>query len=143
MTFENILVVCVGNICRSPIAEALLRSRYPDKQIDSAGVGALVGHAADPNAVAVMAAMEIDITGHVAKQINAALVGQADLILTMSVGQTKWIEAQWPHCRGKIFRIGHWLDQDIADPYRRDRSAFEITKQDIIASLELWADKIS
>jgi protein-tyrosine phosphatase len=143
MAFENILVVCVGNICRSPIAEALLRSRYPDKQIDSAGVGALVGHAADPNAVAVMADVEIDITDHIAKQISAALVGQADLILTMSVNQTKWIEAQWPHCRGKTFRIGHWLDQDIADPYRRDRSVFEITKQDIIASLELWADKIS
>lgn len=143
MAFDNILVVCVGNICRSPIAEALLRSRYPDKHIDSAGVGALVGHAADPNAVAVMADAEIDITSHVAKQINAALVGQADLILTMSVNQTKWIEAQWPHCRGKTFRIGHWLDQDIADPYRRERSAFEITKQDIITSLELWADKIS
>ena len=52
MAFENILVVCVGNICRSPMAEALLKQRFPEKNIDSAGVGALVGHAADAAASA-------------------------------------------------------------------------------------------
>lgn len=40
--FESILVVCTGNICRSPIAERLLRQLLPDKKIDSAGVGAMV-----------------------------------------------------------------------------------------------------
>ena len=54
MAFENILVVCVGNICRSPMAEALLKQRFPEKNIDSAGVGALVGHGADDAAIKVM-----------------------------------------------------------------------------------------
>ena len=143
MAFENILVVCVGNICRSPMAEALLRQRYPDKNIDSAGVGALVGHPADPAALAIMHAQQLDISSHVAKQIDESLAKKADLIFTMSDSQTKWIEERWPFCRGKTFKLGHWQDKDIADPYKHEKSAFETAYQDIVDSLEQWSDKIS
>ena len=143
MAFENILVVCVGNICRSPMAEALLKQRYPHKNIDSAGVGALVGHSADPAALEIMAGQEIDITNHVAKQIDEGLAKKADLIFTMSDSQTKWIEERWPFCRGKTFKLGHWQDKDIADPYKHEMSAFQTAYQDIVVSLEQWADKIS
>ena len=143
MAFDNILVVCVGNICRSPMAEALLKQRYPDKAIDSAGVGALVGHPADPAALEIMTKQQLDITNHVAKQIDEKLVLKADLIFTMSDGQTKWIEERWPFCRGKTFKLGHWTDNDIADPYRHEITAFETAYQDIVDGLEQWADKIS
>ena len=143
MAFNNILVVCVGNICRSPMAEALLKQRYPHKNIDSAGVGALVGHSADPAALEIMAKQEIDITNHVAKQIDEGLAKKADLIFTMSDSQTKWIEERWPFCRGKTFKLGHWQDKDIADPYKHEMSAFQTAYQDIVVSLEQWADKIS
>ena len=143
MAFNNILVVCVGNICRSPMAEALLRQRFPNKNVDSAGVGALVGHSADPAALEIMAKQEIDITNHVAKQIDESLTKKSDLIFTMSDGQTKWIEERWPFCRGKTFKLGHWQDKDIADPYKHEKSAFETAYQDIVDSLEQWSDKIS
>ena len=143
MAFENILVVCVGNICRSPMAEALLRQRYPDKNIDSAGVGALVGHSADPAALAIMHAQQLDISSHVAKQIDESLAKKADLIFTMSDSQTKWIEERWPFCRGKTFKLGHWQDKDIADPYKHNMSAFETAYEDIVNGLEQWADKVS
>lgn len=143
MAFDNILVVCVGNICRSPMAEALLKQRYPHKNIDSAGVGALVGHSADPAALKIMAKQEIDITNHVAKQIDEGLAKKADLIFTMSDSQTKWIEERWPFCRGKTFKLGHWQDKDIADPYKHEMSAFQTAYQDIVVSLEQWANKIS
>ena len=143
MAFDNILVVCVGNICRSPMAEALLKQRYPDKAIDSAGVGALVGHPADPAALEIMTAQQLDITNHVAKQIDESLAKKADLIFTMSDSQTKWIEERWPFCRGKTFKLGHWQGKDIADPYKHEMSAFETAYQDIVDSLEQWADKIS
>ena len=143
MAFDNILVVCVGNICRSPMAEALLKQRYPHKNIDSAGVGALVGHSADPAALEIMAGQEIDITNHVAKQIDEGLAKKADLIFTMSDSQTKWIEERWPFCRGKTFKLGHWQDKDIADPYKHEMSAFQTAYQNIVVSLEQWADKIS
>ena len=143
MAFNNILVVCVGNICRSPMAEALLKQRYPEKAIESAGVGALVGHSADPAALEIMAKQEINITNHVAKQIDESLAKKADIIFTMSEGQTKWIEERWPFCRGKTFKLGHWQDKDIADPYKHEMSAFETAYKDIVDSLEQWADKIS
>lgn len=143
MAFNNILVVCVGNICRSPMAEALLKQRYPDKAVDSAGVGALVGHPADPAALEIMTERQLDITNHMAKQIDENLAKKADLIFTMSDSQTKWIEERWPFCRGKTFKLGHWQDKDIADPYKHEMSAFQTAYQDIVDSLEQWADKIS
>jgi predicted protein tyrosine phosphatase len=51
--FDSILVVCTGNICRSPIGERYLRNLLPDKKIDSAGTGALIEHAADDSAIKV------------------------------------------------------------------------------------------
>ena len=143
MAFDNILVVCVGNICRSPIAEALLKQRFPNKNIDSAGVGALVGHPADPAALEIMTAQQLDITKHIAKQLDENLAKKADIIFTMSDGQTKWIEERWPFCRGKTFKLGHWKNKDIADPYKHEMSAFKTAYQDIVDSLEQWADKIS
>lgn len=142
MAFDNILVVCVGNICRSPMAEALLKEHFPNKEITSAGVGALVGHPADPAAVEIMSQQQIDITNHVAKQVDEKLARGADLIFTMSEGQTKWIEDRWPFCRGKTFRLGHWINKDIADPYQHEISAFETAYQDIVNGLTQWVDKI-
>ena len=147
MEFNNILVICVGNICRSPIAATFLMDKYPDKRIESAGLSAVVGHGADAKALDVMTAFNQSVNAnmnrHVAKQISKDLTVKADLILTMSISQTKWIEDKWPHCRGKTFRIGHWIDQDIADPYGHNELAFETAKQDIINSLDSWFNKIS
>ena len=143
MAFDNILVVCIGNICRSPIAEALLKDQFPQKHIDSAGLGALVGNPVDPNSQEVMIPYNIDMSNHIAKQVDEQLVMTADLIFTMSDSQTKWLEERWPHCRGKTFRIGHWFDKDIADPHRHEKSAFETAREDIMDSLVPWTDKIS
>lgn len=51
--FNSILVVCTGNICRSPIGERYLRRALPNKKIDSAGISALVGHSADDSAIRI------------------------------------------------------------------------------------------
>lgn len=143
MAFENILVVCIGNICRSPMAEALLQQRFPEKNIDSAGVGALVDHAADPASIKIMQEQGIDITSHTAKQIDEKLAQKADLIFTMSDSQTKWIEENFPFCRGKTFKLGHWNGKDIADPYKHKMSAFQTAYQDIVCGIDEWQDKIS
>lgn len=142
MAFENILVVCIGNICRSPMAEALLQQRFPNKNIDSAGIGALVGHAADPASIAIMQDQGIDITSHTAKQIDEKLAQKADLIFTMSDSQTKWIEDNFPFCRGKTFKLGHWNGKDIADPYKHEMSAFMTAYNDIVKGIDEWHDEL-
>ncbi len=125
------------------MAAAMMAGQCPLKQIKSAGVSALVGYPADPIAIEVMAEYGIDIKGHVAQQINEALVRDAELILTMTVSQKKWIQEQWPHCRGRVFRIGHWINKDIEDPYGQDKRLFEIAREDIRNSLEHWVYNIS
>lgn len=83
MTF-TVLFVCTGNVCRSPVAERLLRARAGSApvMVNSAGMGALVGEGIDGPSALALRELGVDADGHVARQLTAALAGTADLILT-------------------------------------------------------------
>ncbi len=138
MSFPNILVVCVGNICRSPMAEALLRQSFPQKNIFSAGLEGLVGHPADPMAIECMHEEGLDISSHVARRLNSEMLVRADLIFAMSTQQVQVIEERWTFSRGKVFRLCHWSDKNIPDPYRKDKSAFILAKNLIQEGVADW-----
>ena len=86
---KHILTLCTGNICRSPLAEALLARELPDHIIWSAGLGALVGNRADPLSVAVAAAHGLNIEAHRAQQVTRWMCQQADLILVMEPAKAR------------------------------------------------------
>jgi len=142
--FKSILVVCVGNICRSPMAEALLRNRLQGREIavSSAGLGALVGHPADITAQTLMNERGIDISSHRASQISAGHLRDAELILVMETWQQRDIEKNFPPARGRVFRLGHWGDFEIADPYRKPREAFERALADIERGIDEWMERL-
>ena len=71
--FDSILVVCTGNICRSPIGERFLRKVLPNKRIDSAGTGALIVHAADESAIKIAVKHGISLEGHKGRQFTASI----------------------------------------------------------------------
>ncbi|NHB56945.1 low molecular weight protein-tyrosine-phosphatase [Acinetobacter shaoyimingii] len=125
MKIGNILVVCVGNICRSPMAEYFLRQKYPHLHIESAGISALVGHPADQKAITAMSRYNIELKNHVAKQLTADLIRQADLVLVMSQNQLKHIEQKWSFSTGKTFRLGHWQNKNVADPFQHEQLVFD------------------
>ena len=127
MNIQNILVVCVGNICRSPMAEYLLKQQFPQLHIVSAGISGLTGHAADQKANLCMQRLGIDMSPHIAQKLNAELIKKADLILVMSQNQQKHIEHTWPFSKGKTFRLGHWQDKNVPDPYQHDQTVFDET----------------
>ena len=125
---DRVLVVCVGNICRSPMAEGLFRERLgrrPRFQVSSAGVAALRGEPADPVALQLLRERGIDIGAHRARQLTPALVSQVELVLVMEQGHERAVLDMVPQARGKVHRIGKFGNFDVPDPYRQGRPAFE------------------
>ena len=139
---KHILILCIGNICRSPIAEALLKQQFPDKQIWSAGLGALVGKPADPLSVEVAAAHGLDLSPHRAQQVASWMCQSAELILVMEQDHKTQLEKQYPLVRGKAFRIGEPGQFDIADPYRQPKDAFEAAYSAIALGVSHWSARI-
>ena len=136
-------MVCIGNICRSPIAEVYLKHHQPQLTVYSSGLGALVGKPADPKSVALMTAKNIDLTQHCAQQINSILVSSSDLILTMEQRHVDAIQAKFPEARGKVHLIGKWDDnQEIPDPYKKDEAAFASASALIESGIDAWQKKI-
>lgn len=86
LTFNAILVICTGNICRSPIGERLLRRLLPAARVDSAGTCGLEGRTADSQATEIAAERGTLLEGHVARRLTPAMVRDYDLILAMEPG---------------------------------------------------------
>jgi protein-tyrosine phosphatase len=127
------------------MAEALLQRALRGQDgitVESAGLGALVGHPASDYSVELMAEMGIDITGHRARQIHPDMVRDADLVLVMEAGHKRAIDDADPSARGKVYRLGEWQDRNIDDPYRQARVAYEEALADIEAGVASWAEKI-
>lgn len=142
--FDSILVVCVGNICRSPTGERLLKQVLPTKRVASAGLGALVGKPADATAVEVANENNLSLEGHEAQQLTSALCRQYDLILVMEKGHIDGVSRIAPEVRGKTMLFGHWLNQqEIADPYRKSRTAFEFVYSQLEQSAQKWAQALN
>lgn len=138
MQIKNILVVCIGNICRSPMAEYFLKQEYPQLNIESAGISGLVGHQADNKAQLCMQRLGIDMQSHVARRLSAEHIKKADLILVMSNNQQKHIEQTWPFAKGKTYRLGHWQNKNVPDPYQHDQAVFNETCQLIQQCIADW-----
>jgi protein-tyrosine phosphatase len=142
---DTILIVCVGNICRSPVAEGLLKRQLPDKNISSAGLAALAGKPADPLAQEVAASHGLDISGHRARQLASWMCTQADLILVMEAGHKRELEQQYPLACGKIHCLGDCGPKnmfEVADPYRQSLPAFEAAHAAIERGVRHWAGRI-
>ena len=139
---KNILTLCVGNICRSPLAQALLARELPGATVWSAGLAALVGQPADPLSIEVAIAHGLDLSGHRAQQVNAWLCQHAELILVMEQTHQTAVEQQYPLVRGKVFRLGEHDKADIVDPYRQPLSAFEAAYTDIARGVASWVPRI-
>lgn len=142
MQIKNILVVCVGNICRSPMAEYFFKHEYPSLNIESAGISGLVGEGADEKALLCMDTLNIDMRSHIARKLNNDLIKKADLILVMSLNQQKHLEQTWPFAKGKVFRLGHWQHKNVPDPYQHDQAFFDETCRNIQAYVSDWKSHI-
>lgn len=146
--FNRILVVCVGNICRSPTAEFMLKAALPQKHISSAGLGALVGHDMDLQARAVAEQRGLACPKHVARQLTRELCHDAELILVMEQRHREGVTQLCPEARGKVFLLGQTKtatheSADIADPYRQSDAVFEATYEHLHRACLAWAQRLA
>lgn len=142
--FNKVLVVCIGNVCRSPTAERLLQRFHPTLTVESAGLGALVGKGADPMAISVAAENQLSLEGHCARQISSSLCRNYDLILTMEKSHIARLCDMAPEMRGKVMLFGHWENEcEIPDPYRKSRETFEAVYTLLERSARQWAQALN
>ncbi len=121
----RILMICTGNICRSPSAEALLRHRLAeagldDWQVASAGTWGLEGHAASAHAVQILGERGMDLTGHRARKVTREMMERADLVLVMTQGHAEALRLDFPDQADKVYLLSEMKGgrrYDIQDPY--------------------------
>jgi protein-tyrosine phosphatase len=143
--FNSILVVCAGNICRSPTAEYLFKDKLKVNianstvNISSAGLTALVGKGAEATATSIALTKNMDMSAHKGRQLSSALIAENDLILVMEQRHLSDLLGQYPQARGKTFLLGKWIDDtEIPDPYRQSHEAFDHVYQLIDRACSAW-----
>lgn len=150
-----IIFVCTGNICRSPMAEGILRHRSKakgrnDLVISSMGIQGLTNSPAVDFAQDVCAEKGIDISSHVARTIIGEELQEADLILCMEPVHSKFLQTFFPWHRNKIFLLGAWPKEKarksaIKDPMGGSiedfRRTFNIIQSHIDRILPLLLEK--
>ena len=141
---HSILVVCTGNICRSPLGERLLQQQLPTLSIASAGICGLAGHPADGHAQRIAAMYGLSLAEHVARPLTASMMREYDLILAMESKQINRISLIAPEARGKALLFGQWLrEQEIPDPYGKSMEAFEYVFRLLGEASQEWTHRLT
>ena len=151
---QSVLMVCLGNICRSPLAEAALRhhaaQRGLDIVVDSAGTGDWhIGHPPDPRAQAVAKRLGgIDISGLHARQVGADDFYRFDYIIAMEEQNLRNLRAMAPaDARVKLSllldHVPGRAGQAVADPYYGDDAGFEVTWRDVDGAAKALTEKLA
>lgn len=116
----RILFVCTGNTCRSPMAQELAKSYFPEgTEVLSAGIHALEGAKVSENAVLVMKEKGRDISQHRAVSLTREMMASSGQIITMTKDQKDFLTAIYPEFKDKIRCLGHVAgeERDITDPW--------------------------
>ncbi len=150
---RRVLVLCDGNICRSPFVEHLLRARLTaaaDQAIvvESAGLRAALGHPAPPLARAAAARHGVDLSPHRSQPVTPALVAGADLILVMDLDQRARLIAAHPGVAEKVVLMARFDPERIAspevpDPVFGDARTFDRVYARLIRATDLLATALT
>jgi protein-tyrosine phosphatase len=128
---KNILVVCHGNIIRSPFAAASIAQAMEGQapvSIASAGLEAVPGRPPHPTALRFAAARRVDLSAHAASPLELALVAKSDVIFVMEIQHLLALRRRFPEARAKTFLLSCLAPEtllEISDPVNGDETVFE------------------
>lgn len=132
----RVLFLCTGNLCRSPMAEGILRARAHDAGlgevlvVDSAGMQAEIGRAPEPLAIELAAEYDADISGLSSRPFDQGDFDHFDHFIAMDLGHLDFLQATCPEnakvdIRLLLDDVGEFKKLEVSDPYQQDRSAYE------------------
>ena len=152
LTKRSLIFVCTANICRSPIAERLMRAKIPgygsdesEWRVESAGTWALEGEPAARIAQKVLSAQGIDLSDHRSRPVTRELLDQFNLILVMENGHKEALQIEFPEISRRVFLLYEMigLKQEVIDPIGGSTRDFEDTVREIQKVITHGFDKIT
>ena len=148
MMSKQVVFVCTGNVCRSPLAEYLFRHRLRDQSewtAQSAGVFAAQGVMASQHSVEALAEWDIDLSPHRSQPLTADLVKGSDIIAVMTEGHRREVLNQFPEAAERVYLLTAFGTgegaPDISDPIGLSLHVYRSVRDQIdsaLADLILW-----
>jgi protein-tyrosine-phosphatase len=145
----HILIVCTANICRSPVAKAVLQDRLQKRGligwlVDSAGTWAVEEREASRYSTEVMHEKGFDLSNHRAQMITNEMLKTADLILCMETGHVEALQAEFPRYADKIYLLSQMIGKrfSISDPYGGPLDGYQSMAKEITNIIDEGLERI-
>lgn len=146
---RKIVFVCTGNTCRSSMAEGIFKKMLSDMgklkefAVSSCGTHAVFGLPASNEAIKVMKDEGIDLSSHRSRPLTEDIL-DADLVLTMTLSQKKYILSRFPKMYGRVFTLGEYAGDggEVSDPIGTDIYFYRMVANEIKAKLQKILDRL-